>query len=189
MANSGAVAGSDFSSRRLERVFGECFYREFNTRLVGGAPEPLYCPGAGDGECHVIHYRDDHFASALHEVAHWCIAGPGRRLTKDFGYWYVPDGRNVAQQRAFERVEYRPQAMEWHFSRACGFTFRVSSDNLGCGDPALADTLEFRRRIVQQAMYWRRSGLPGRAGRFADALRAEFGIGSGHPPFTLAELS
>ncbi|GAM69307.1 transporting ATPase [Vibrio sp. JCM 19236] len=26
----------------------------------------------------------------MHEIAHWCVAGPKRRLLEDFGYWYEP---------------------------------------------------------------------------------------------------
>ena len=121
---------SKFSCQQLEAVFHDCFFEAFNTRLVGGADEPLYQPAALPGQAHLLHYREDYFASALHEVAHWCIAGERRRGLVDFGYWYAPDGRSAAQQRDFEAVEYKPQALEWHFARACGYRFRISLGNL-----------------------------------------------------------
>ncbi len=173
--------------RRLEDVFATCFFREYATRLVGGAPEPLYEPAQEADGIHLIHYREDYFASALHEVAHWCIAGPRRRRLTDFGYWYAPDGRTAKQQRAFEKVEYRPQALEWHFSRACGHNFRVSADNLA-GRDLVSPNDVFKRNIVRQACEWQRSGLPERARRFAAALAAEFGTPAAQSPFTLAEL-
>ena len=108
-----------FDCARLEAVFARCFARTENTRLVGGAAEPLYQPaGKGNGP-HSLYFREDYFASALHEVAHWCIAGIERRQRVDFGYWYAPEGRSDDQQRAFESVEVRPQALEWYFSLAC----------------------------------------------------------------------
>ena len=113
----------------LEQVFRDCFYATHRTRLVGGAAEPLYLP-AQEGRDAMIFYREDYPASALHEVAHWCIAGPARRELEDYGYWYAPDGRSAEQQRAFERVEVRPQAVEWHLALASGVAFTVSADNL-----------------------------------------------------------
>ena len=71
---------------------------------------------------------------ALHEVAHWCVAGPRRRCLDDYGYWYAPDGRDAAAQAEFLRVEVRPQALEALFCAACNHPFRVSLDNLD-GDP------------------------------------------------------
>jgi elongation factor P hydroxylase len=177
-----------FCPRRLERVFADCFLAGFNTRLVGGAREPLYAPATETGECHRLYYREDYFASALHEAAHWCIAGPARRRRVDFGYWYAPDGRSASRQRAFEAVEYRPQAMEWHFARACGYRFRISLDNLDGGDDAIADSAPFKLRVWQQAMYWQSAGLPPRAERFAMALSREFGQVYGEPGFTPAAL-
>ena len=179
---------SPFCPLRLERIFADCFLAAFDTRLVGGAPEPSYEPASGPGQCHLLHYREDYFASALHETAHWCIAGAERRRLPDFGYWYAPDGRSAAQQRAFEAVEYRPQALEWHFSQACGFRFRVSLDNLEGGDEAVGDPRAFRARVWQQARRWQASGLPPRAARFVAALRREFGQPCAAFRFTLAEL-
>jgi elongation factor P hydroxylase len=185
------AAGEPLACARLERVFAACFAGEFGTRLVGGAPEPLYRPSREPGEEHRLCYREDYFASALHEVAHWCIAGPERRLRVDFGYWYLPDGRTPEQQRSFESVEYRPQALEWFFSKACGHRFRVSADNLrrAAGDLP-GDRARFSRQILEQALSWREDGLPGRAARFFHGLCREFGTSAapGELAFTLAEL-
>ena len=77
-----------------------------------------------------IEFAHGFFASALHELSHWCVAGEARRRLPDFGYWYAPDGRTAAQQQAFERVEIKPQALECLFTLACERSFEVSQDNL-----------------------------------------------------------
>lgn len=165
-----------FSSTRLETVFNRCFLQREQTRLVGGGPEPVYRPATTPGGCHSLCYREDFFASALHEVAHWCIAGPRRRQLVDFGYWYAPEGRDPEQQSAFEAVEVKPQALEWIFSRACGYRFRVSVDNLDPVSGRLAETSGFRRRVARQAERYFRGSMPPRALEFFHALREEFGI-------------
>jgi hypothetical protein len=163
-----------FQASRLEQLFRECFAARWRTLLVGGADEPFYQPAPDGKGFHLLHYRLDYFASALHEVAHWCIAGAGRRELPDFGYWYEPDGRSAEQQRAFEAVEYKPQALEWFFSRACGYRFRVSSDNLAAPPD---ENQAFTLRVLEQARHWRSAGLPTRAGLFFDALSEAFGTG------------
>jgi elongation factor P hydroxylase len=169
-----------FCSARLERVFDACFRATENTRLIGGAMEPVYVP-AGDvldserRDYHRLCYREDFFASALHEVAHWCIAGRERRQQRDFGYWYAPDGRSPGQQAAFQAVEARPQALEWCLSRACGFRFRVSLDNLDGGAAALAGEQALRQAVLAEARRFATNGLPPRARQFCAALAAEFG--------------
>ena len=180
-----------FSAKRLEKVFNQCFTRRWRTRLVGGASEPLYQPAAEGADEHLLFYRCDYFASALHEVAHWCIAGARRREQVDFGYWYAPEGRSAAQQQAFEAVEYKPQALEWWFARACGYRFRVSLDNLDAQAGTIPDSGPLARRILAQALFWQRSGLPGRAGIFVTALSKEFGtrLEPGRLRFSLSELS
>ncbi len=145
-------------ARILERIFADCFADAYRTLLVGGGEEPLYVPSSDPGVPHRIVYREDYFASALHEVAHWCVAGSARRGLDDYGYWYAPDGRDADQQVAFERVESRPQALEWIFSDACAFSFTLSADNLEAG---LGPSDGFRT-----------AGLPPRAARFRAALVA-----------------
>ena len=162
-----------FDSQRLERVFGDCFAESQTTLLLGGASEPFYCPAKGVGHYHELHYREDYFASALHEVSHWCIAGPARRLRADFGYWYAPEGRSAEQQFTFESVEGRPQALEWLFSKACGFPFQVSLDNFS--EEASVYRTRFVRQVYAEALGWQSGGLPLRAQQFFSALSAEFG--------------
>jgi len=168
-----------FCAARLEGVFADCFFGSEHTLLIGGATEPLYLPAGDDDQrgvslVHRLYYREDYFASALHEVAHWCIAGKERRRQRDFGYWYAPDGRNLELQAAFQAVEVKPQALEWYFSQACGYAFRASLDNIEGGEQARRDEQRFIRDVVLRTEELRRVGLPDRARRFFDALVAEF---------------
>lgn len=162
----------------LEAIFRECFFAQHATVLEGGAPEPLYLP-SGDPERspHRILYREDYFASALHEVAHWCLAGVERRRLEDYGYWYRPDGRSAREQAEFEQAEARPQAIEWIFSDACGFAFHLSADNLA---GALGPSGRFEESVRQAKAAFRANGLPDRAERFRAALeRAHAGRRAG----------
>jgi elongation factor P hydroxylase len=190
-AGLGVTAAQVFTAARLERVFDACFAGRWNTRLVGGADEPFYRPAAAPGESHTLHYRQDYFASALHEAAHWCIAGEQRRQLSDFGYWYAPEGRSADQQQAFEVVESKPQALEWFFSHACGYRFQVSMDNLPMTAAGVPGESAFKRRVLEQAIVMQRRGLPERAGSFYRALCLEFAteVPASQLPFTLAELS
>ncbi|MBX2901880.1 MAG: elongation factor P hydroxylase, partial [Cyclobacteriaceae bacterium] len=85
----------------------------------------------------------------------------------DFGYWYVPDGRNVDQQLLFQRVEVKPQAMEWILSVAASHPFRLSVDNLNGG---VVDPLPFKRAVHSQVIDYCTQGLPKRAACFRSAL-------------------
>jgi elongation factor P hydroxylase len=178
------------TARRLEQVFSRCFSKSLRTRLQGGAEEPLYQPARNQQDWHRLYYRADYFASALHEVSHWCIAGAQRRQQLDFGYWYAPDGRDQGQQKTFEAVEYKPQALEWFFSKACGYGFRISVDNLDPETGRLPDTRCFRQRVHKQVLYWQQEGLPERALRFFLGLCDEFGtsVAAQDLHFALAEL-
>ena len=177
----GGMAGVESQQResaQLELLFNRAFQDSFNTRLVGGADEPLYRPAAGDGDCHRLYYREDYFSSALHEIAHWCIAGEARRQQLDFGYWYNPDGRTSVQQRAFEQVEIKPQALEWIFSTAAGIPFFVSADNLSADDQAASGpSREFLLAVEDRARAYCRQGLPPRGEKFARALQQFYGTG------------
>ncbi|NRA84777.1 MAG: elongation factor P hydroxylase, partial [Gammaproteobacteria bacterium] len=87
----------------LITVFNQTFQSTYNTQLVKGGDEPLYLP-ASDGanrSHHQIIFARGFYASALHEIAHWLVAGSQRRLLEDFGYWYCPDGRDQATQLSF----------------------------------------------------------------------------------------
>lgn len=167
--------------QQLEQLFADCFFDRYQTRLEGGAHEPFY-QAPRQGKAAVVFYRADYVASALHEVAHWCIAGKGRRQQDDYGYWYAADGRNLLQQQEFERVETKPQALELLFSRAIGLPFRVSVDNLALPD---YDTSDFAQNVEACAADWQRVGLPERVACFLEALSV---TGSQHERFVQVGL-
>lgn len=100
-----------------------------HTILVKGEHEPEYF-AATDNEPAKIVFAHGFFASCLHEISHWCVAGKQRRGLNDFGYWYAPDGRDQSQQQQFEQVEIKPQAIECLLTLACNKPFNVSKDNL-----------------------------------------------------------
>lgn len=156
----------------LEAVFHQVFYPRFNTRLKGGGSEPIYLPQSNQRDYNLIVYSHDYAASALHEIAHWCVAGATRRKLEDYGYWYAADGRTLEQQKSFESVEVKPQAFEWMFSVAAARKFRVSADNLEAGVGA---SEAFKQSICEQAQRYCRDGLPERAGLFINALATRSG--------------
>ena len=158
-------------SQQLIRLFDQCFCRSHNTVLLGGGDEPEYLPADSNHPHHRIVFTRDYCASALHEIAHWCVAGEARRRQRDYGYWYVPDGRNHEQQQQFERVEVKPQALEWIFSEACGLSFRISADNLACAGPTEA----FKQSIITQAHQYCIEGLNARATQWVQVLSRHFG--------------
>ncbi len=112
----------------LIELFNTVFLTK-NVKLVRGENEPEYFPATKTAPAR-IEFAHGFFQSALHEISHWSLAGKHRRTLPDFGYWYAPDGRTEAQQKAFEQVEIKPQAIECLFSLMCGRSFRVSQDNL-----------------------------------------------------------
>ena len=152
----------------LIMLFNDLFRESYRTILVKGSDEPEYLPASKpDGLARVV-FAHGFFASALHEIAHWCLAGDDRRTLHDYGYWYCPDGRTPEQQLAFENVEVKPQAIEWLLSLAAGSRFHISVDNLA-GDGAANEAL-FRQKVCHQAAHYLEYGLPERAQRFFDAL-------------------
>lgn len=165
--------------RDLIRLFDATFAESENTVLVWGGDEPIYLPADADTPRHRIVFAHGFFASALHEIAHWCIAGPQRRRLVDYGYWYEPDGRDERQQAQFERVEARPQAVEWGLSLSAGFPFRVSVDNLS-GIPV--DRAGFQRRVHAELRRCWREGFPPRARQFMAALRRFYATAPTLPP-------
>ena len=159
----------DRKAWELCAVFKNLFSVRYRTCLKGGFDEPVYLPPTGEafGE---IRFRADFAASALHEVAHWCIAGPSRRELRDFGYWYAPDGRSPQQQERFLKVESKPQALEWIFAEACGIEFHLSFDNLAEGAPDPLLWAEFEKRVSGEKQRWLSLGLPPRARVFSEML-------------------
>ncbi|KTD39100.1 transporting ATPase [Legionella nautarum] len=151
----------------LITIFNNCFTEKYNTKLVKGDDEPLYLPADENRPYHAIFFAHGFFSSALHECSHWLIAGKERRKLVDFGYWYEPDGRNPEQQKHFEIVEVKPQALEWILATAAGHSFRVSIDNLNGIE---SDSSAFKDAIYQQVLTYCEKGLPKRAKLFRDSL-------------------
>jgi len=151
----------------LITIFNHCFFKQYNTLLVKGEDEPIYLPADENTPYNSVIFAHGFFASALHESAHWLIAGEQRRKLVDFGYWYEPDGRTSSQQALFQSVEIKPQAIEWILSQACGYRFRVSIDNLNGKE---SDTESFKQAVYNQVQTYCEKGLPLRAEAFRRAL-------------------
>lgn len=156
----------------LIELFDNSFYQDFNTRLIKGGDEPLYLPASESCPYHQVIFARGFFASALHEIAHWCIAGEQRRQLEDFGYWYIPDGRNERQQQKFEQVEVCPQALEWAFNVAANKQFNVSADNL---EGAPVDRHRFQAKVFNQVKTYVAEGFPTRAQKFIVVLANFYG--------------
>ena len=165
-------ASNHKSIHLIEDAFSKCFLEEYKTILEGGAKEPLYVPADTREGLNTLHYREDYLSSALHEVAHWCLAGDARRKRIDFGYWYIPEGRSLMQQAEFQSVEARPQALEWLFSLACNCDFQLSLDNHS--DLSICDTDTFALSVLQEARTFVLKGLPTRAKSFFMELTRSF---------------
>jgi elongation factor P hydroxylase len=153
---------------QLIEIFDGCFADDFNTRLIKGDDEPIYLPADDDVPYNRIVFAHGFYASGLHEISHWCIAGKARRELVDFGYWYCPDGRDAMTQSQFEDVEVKPQAFDWLFCVAAGFPFNVSCDNLeGDFEP---DRIAFSAASCQ-VMTYLEQGIPERPARLFGATR------------------
>ena len=180
----------------LISVFNRCFAQGVgvdgeNTRLVCGGSEPMYYPAGMPLDdafsYHRIIFAHGFFASALHELAHWCVAGKDRRRQVDFGYWYIPDGRTLEQQRAFERVESRAQAIEWLLASACDFNFAVSVDNL---TGQAGDNSAFKAAVYRRVEHYLSAGVNSRTQRLLKALADFYGVADplAKERFSLADL-
>ena len=147
-------------------VFNSVFSVTERTVLSGGAAEPFYEPGYPA----TIFFREDFERSALHEVAHWCVAGRFRRQLPDYVSCCRAEGRDSSRQAASYEVETRLQAIELLFCEALDLSFKVSLDNLSV---ALDDPLviRFADAVCAQAAAFRLNGLPQRAAVFRDGLR------------------
>ncbi len=168
--------------QELIDIFDRCFMDDFQTRLIKGDDEPIYLPADDTSPWHRVVFAHGFYASGMHEISHWCIAGAERRKQVDFGYWYCPDGRDAAIQSQFESVEIKPQALEWMFSVAAGFPFNVSCDNLeGDCEP---DRIAFQRKVHAQVMAYLEKGIPARPARLIAALRSFYST----PPLTAAQF-
>lgn len=158
---------------QIKSVFEREFGQSHRVCLQGGAEEPLYLPS--EQQPNLLVYTRDYPASALHEIAHWCLASVGQLKLKDWGHWYTPDGRSAEQQRRFQRAEARVQAVEWALSVAAGRRFRESSDNLS-GE--FIDDSGFKDQIHNHIAHFCEQGLPERAAQlfyaFATARQQNF---------------
>ena len=143
------MQGPALSDVEIADCFNAGMGRRYQVHLVGGATEPLYEPASEAGPAR-IHYTLNYAASALHELAHWCIAGRQRRELPDYGYWYRPPPRSDAEQIAFFRVELPVQALECRLAEAAGVPFRISVDDLDRDDSTANQQAleEFRRRVL-----------------------------------------
>jgi len=151
----------------LIQLFNTCFESTHHTQLVCGDDEPIYLPADDVRSHHTIVFAHGFFSSALHECAHWLIAGDERRKQVDYGYWYVPDGRTAEQQAQFQQVEVKPQAIEWMLSMAAGYKFQFSIDNLNGVE---TDSEPFKQAVQQQVLLYTQQGLPARAALFHKAI-------------------
>ncbi|MBA2649187.1 MAG: elongation factor P hydroxylase [Legionella sp.] len=156
----------------LIKIFNDCFGFEYSTRLVRGGDEPLYLPASESDSHNLLYFANGFFSSALHECAHWLLAGDARRKLVDFGYWYVPDGRTMAEQLLFQQVEVKPQALEWVLSQASAYPFQLSIDNLNGED---VDVAPFKQAVYAQVKAYCALGLPKRAQILYIALSVFYG--------------
>jgi len=135
----------------------------YRTLLVGGAEEPLYVPASPAAPAE-IHYTRDYAQSALHELAHWCIAGARRRQQPDYGYWYQPPPRDAMARERFFVAESRVQGLELLLAQAAGVRFHVSVDDPG------AEPGDFAARVEVAARVWLAAVLPARTREVLAAL-------------------
>ncbi|SMB80590.1 hypothetical protein SAMN05660772_01660 [Pasteurella testudinis DSM 23072] len=156
----------------LIAIFNACFYQEYNTKLEKGGDEPIYLPANENHTYNAIRFAHGYYSSALHEIAHWLVAGRSRWHLEDFGYWYEPDGRSEEQQRLFEKVEVKPQAIEWILSTAAGKRFFTSADNL---NGQAGDSRPFKSAVYAQVCHYAEHGLPKRAETLRQALSQFYG--------------
>lgn len=168
------VAASDISSR-VSQTFNGLFATSARTVMVGGGAEPLFLPASCDRPARLVFTRD-YVSSALHEAAHWCIAGAARRRLIDYGYHYYAPPRTAAQRQRFFTLERCCQALELLFATAAGQTFQVSIDDLDApSDRAIATSAaNFDTEVRAAAIAMDARGLPPRAAQLRDALAAEF---------------
>ena len=158
---------------RLEALFDRLFRVDERTVLVKTTTvDPVYYPQSDSRTLAEIHFANEFFSSALHEIAHWLIAGSERRTKLDYGYWYKPDGRDLEEQQNFERFEARNQGLEWILSTAANHDFHVSADNLS-GE--IRDGISFARAVRQNALSFLKKGFSGRSKILIEALITEFG--------------
>lgn len=174
---------SKHTPEQIIKLFNETFIDSYNTELIRGEDEPIYLPADEQHPQHRIIFAHGFFASALHEISHWCVAGKERRLLEDFGYWYEPDGRSEERQAEFEKVEVKPQAFEWIFAVSAGFEFHFSADNIALNNQPSAS---FKQAVYEQVQTYLQQGLPKRAKMWSDCLLKHY---RSNQPLTNKEFS
>ena len=178
--------------QKLITLFNDLFIETYNTERVLGGGEPIYLPADDTHVHHRLIFAHGFFNSALHEIAHWCVAGSERRMSEDFGYWYEPDGRSLDQQKAFEKVEVAPQSIEWILAKSCGRRFRVSADNLSLLESGVQHyDKAFKNNIWKEVQRRFDEGLPERVKLLSDRLIECFqpGLSLDRSLFALEELA
>lgn len=153
-------------------IFNTEFKNTYNTILVSGGEEPIYLPSGSKNEYNQIIFREYIISSALHEIAHWCLAGKERRKQKDYGYWYNPDNRSINEQILFYNVEVKPQALEWAFSKMINIPFNISLDCFGNDLELIKKETENFKKAVNRQLKEYQKNLPLRARIFAQKLKS-----------------
>jgi hypothetical protein len=149
-------------------LFNRCFGEIFGVEILGGADEPVYLPASDPKPAQLI-FRANYAASALHEAAHWCIAGSKRRGQIDFGLIYICEPRTQEQQQRFFSAEVRTQSLECNFASAANLAFNPSADNLNCDVQIFAEAI---KDFNPKTLAWLESKAGARALKFRDALLA-----------------
>jgi len=150
----------------LQKHVNQNFLSEFNTKILGGFSEPFYKAATSNDQAE-IQFTRNYTRSALHELSHWLVAGDERRTQDDFGYWYLPDGRNQEEQNRFYQCEIKPQAIERALCEALEIEFEVSADNL---DNSVSGTKKFCSDVQIQFEKYKKLGFPKRAAKLIKLL-------------------
>jgi len=154
------------SADAIVGIFNQCFGQTYNVEISGGADEPLYTPATSTKAAQLI-FRENFPASALHEAAHWCIAGELRRNSTDFALTYIAAPRSETEQEQFLAAEVRTQSLESIFAAAANVTFNPSADNLDCD---VSDFVEAIAEYNAKTLIWLNSKAGSRAMQFREAL-------------------
>jgi elongation factor P hydroxylase len=155
-------------------LLNQKFLVDYNTVLKGGYNEPFY-QACTESKAAEIQFTKNYIRSAIHELAHWCVAGVERRKLDDYGYWYAEDGRSQQQQDEFFKVEVKPQTIEWAFSIVAGIKFEVSVDNL---TTSVEGVDEFKTNVTLLMREYLNNGFPMRVTQILKILSKSYNIES-----------
>ncbi len=163
----------DKETKQLISLFNNTFEEQYNVILLSDSDEPDYRPCNSDCATNVINFANGYINSALHEIAHWVIAGESRRKLADYGYWYEEDGRDSQQQMLFQQLEIFPQAVEKAFCEAMSRQFNASIDNLLSPSNSV-QRAQFEADIESKKKQLEIEGFPKRAEQFLGVLTKQF---------------